>query len=342
MSRRVLFTVAVLLCAAVLGVACANVSLRGAATATPVVGGENVALVIDHTVYVQRIDGTRRAIATVAGQIVYPLFPRWSPDGQLVAYVERHFFSGQAGADWGDDVYVVPVRGGTPTLVRKHGSIGQQVEGFAWTPDGKALLIGDVRVGGDGSPFAPSSSRLVRYDLNAKTETVIVESALDPSISADGTRIAYLASSGDKLALMTANADGSAARELVPADAFVVLRFPRISPDGKAVLFSAPDAVGARLAPTGSQGWLDRVLHELTPGRAEAHGLPAYVWAVEISTGARRKVTPQPDDDPCAAWLDGGQMVAVLSSTGLYRALPSGGAVQRIEEGALGGQVDAR
>lgn len=340
MSRRVLLCV--LLCLAVLGAACGGTSLGAKTTATPVAGGENVVLVIDHTVYVQRIAGTRRAIATVAGQIVYPLFPRWSPDGLTVAYVERHFFSGQAGADWGDDVYVVPARGGTPALIRKHGAIGQQVEGFAWTPDGKALLLGDVRVGGDGSLFAPASSRIVRYDLSSKAETVIVENALEPSISADGIRIAYLASSGDKLALMTANVDGRAARELVPADAFAALRFPRISPDGRTVLFSAPDAVGARLAPSGGRGWLDRVLQELGPMRAEAHGLPSYVWAVEVATGARRKVTPQADDDPCGAWLDGGQAVAILSSTGLYRALPSGGAVQLIEEGALGGQVDAR
>src|SRR4051794_21364044 len=94
-GRRVLR--AALVCIVVIGVACAGTacagtSARATTTATPAVGGENVTMVIDHSVYVQRVDGTRRAIATVVGQIVYPLTPRWSPDGLSVAYVERHFF----------------------------------------------------------------------------------------------------------------------------------------------------------------------------------------------------------------------------------------------------------
>jgi hypothetical protein len=170
----------------------------------------------------------------------------------------------------------------------------------------------------------------------------VVENAVEPSVSADGARIAYLASSGERLALMTANADGSGARELVPALAFSFLRFARIAPDGRSVLFTAPDTMAGRIGPEGRRGWLDGVLEALGTGQAEAHGLPSYIWAVDTTSGVRRKVTPQADDDPCPAWLDGGEAVAILSSTGLYRALPSGGAVQRLEEGALGGQVDAR
>jgi Tol biopolymer transport system component len=301
---------------------------------------ETLAVVIDHSLYVQPVDGPRRILVTTPGIGVYPQSPRWSPDGRQIAYVQKHFFTGVAGSDWGDDVYVQDLAGGEPRLVRRHGAPGQQVEGLAWAADGRALLLGDVQVADSTSPLATASSRLIRYDLASGAETVVAPAALEPSISRDGQRIAYLQASGERLALMAAAADGSGAREIVPAEAFTVIRFPRIAPDGQSVIFAAPESVAA--VPARPEALLARLATLLGAGHAEAHGLPAYVWSVDIATGTRRRLTTTADDDPCPAWIGGGEGIVIVSSTGLYRLSPSDGAIQRLEEGALGGRVDGR
>lgn len=314
------------------------IACSGGADASPASTAEDIAIAADRNVYVQRFDGPRRPLVTVTAHGVYPLQPRWSRDGTRLAYVQRRFFTGAAEADWGDDLYVQPLAGGAPVLVREHRQRGQMVEGVTWTPDGKALLLGETRPGLDGNPFLPAASRIVRFEVASGTERVLVEDAYEPSVSADGKRLAYLRGwSG--AALVTSAADGSKARVLVSAATFVVVRSPRISPDGRTVLFVAPAEGAATRAPRiPFGGWLARLL---LPSRAEEHGLPGFVWAVDVETGAPRQVTDFAMDDPSPAWLSNGEAIAILAPDGVYRALPSDEGIQRAEGGLLG-QMDAR
>ena len=302
---------------------------------------EDVVVAIDRTVAVQRFDGPRRALVTLDGAGTYPLAPRWTPDGRSVAYVQRRFFSGTADADWGDDIALQPVDGSAGRTLRVHRQRGQTVEGLAWTPDGRALLIGDVRTGANGNPFAVGVSNLVRFDLASSTERVLVEDATDPSLSADGRRLAFVRGAQTKPALWVADGDGAQAVEVVPAGIFVVIRSPRIAPDGRSILFAAPaeGATGA-LPPAAMQAPRSLLVRFLAP-RAEAHGLPSYMWTVDIASGQRRRLTEFTMDDPTVAWADGGRSLVFLAVDGLYRALPDGSAMQRADGGALGA-IDAR
>lgn len=323
---------AVVLVLCVAGLAACSTASRPA-SAPPV---EDVVLALDRTVAVQRFDGPRRALVTLDQPGTYPLFPRWSPDGRSIAYVQRRFFTGTAEADWGDDVYVQPLDGGPARLVRAHRQRGQQVEGLAWTPDGGALLLGDVRAGDDGNPFSRGSARVVRFEIASGVEHVLIEGGTDPSLSADGRRLAYLHGATSKPALLVADADGTRAAEVVPAGVFVVIRSPRIAPDGRSVLLAAPAERAAMTPPP------PRLLARLLGARrAEAHGLPAYAWSVDIASGQRRRLTDFAMDDPAVAWSDGGRTVVILAPDGLYRASPDGSAIQRTEGGAIG-QLDAR
>lgn len=128
---------------------------------------EDIVLTADVRVLVRRFDGTPRTLVTLEGPGTYPTAPRWSPDGRSVAYAQRRFFTGTAEADWGDDVYVQPLAGGVGRMVRAHRQRGEMVEGMAWTPDGRALLLGLTGVGADGNPFAVASSRIVRLELSS-------------------------------------------------------------------------------------------------------------------------------------------------------------------------------
>ena len=318
-------------------VACFGAGAGAGPGDSPAPPAEDIAIAADRNIYVQRFDGPRHALVTVTAPGVYPLLPRWSPDGARVAYVQRRFFTGTAEADWGDDVYLQPLAGGTPTPVRAHRQRGQLVEGLAWTPDGSALLLGDTRPGPDGNPFVPAASRIVRFEMASGTERVLVEDAYEPSVSRDGSRLAYLRG-WSSAALVTSAVDGSRSRVLVPAGTFAVIRSPRISPDGRTVIFAAPAEGAARAPAIPSDGWLARLLR---PPRAEAHGLPAFIWAVDVETGVRRRVTDFAMDDPSLAWLSRGEAIAILAPDGVYRALPSGEAIQRAEGGLLG-QMDAR
>jgi Tol biopolymer transport system component len=322
-------------------VACGQ-SARVASTASAAV--EDVVVAVDRSIAVQRFDGARRVLVTLEEAGGYPLAPRWVPDGRSIAYVQRRFFTGTAEADWGDDLMLQPVDGTPGRTLRVHRQRGQTIEGLAWTPDGRALLLGDVRMGANGNPFAAGASRLVRFDLASSTERVLVEDATDPSLSADGRRLAFVRGAQAKPALLVADGDGAQAVEVVPAGVFVVIRSPRVAPDGRSILFAAPaeGAMGATPPPAPAPLMRPSLLARLlAPRRAEAHGLPSYVWAVDIASGQRRRLSEFAMDDPAVAWADGGRAVVFLATDGLYRALPDGSATQRADGGALGA-IDAR
>ncbi|MFA7297446.1 MAG: hypothetical protein WC211_09745 [Dehalococcoidia bacterium] len=304
---------------------------------------EDVVVTVDRNLGVQRFDGPRRALVILDEGGGYPLAPRWSPDGRSVAYVQRRFFTATPDADWGDDVMLQPLDGSAGRTLRMHRQRGQTVEGLAWAPDGRALVLGDVRLGANGNPFAVGSARVVRFDLASSTERVLVEDATDPSLSADGQRLAFVRGAQTKPALFVADGDGGQAVSIVPAGVFVVIRSPRISPDGRSILFAAPaeGATGALVPMPPTSLTRSRLARLLALRRAEAHGLPSYVWTVDIASGQRRRLTDFAMDDPAVAWTDGGRAVVFLAADGLYRALADGSAMQRAEGGALGA-IDAR
>jgi tricorn protease len=89
--------------------------------------------------------GTATRLTAAPGQ---ELFPKFSPDGKQVA------FTGQYDGD--EQVYVVPVTGGSPTQLTFYPAVGplpprwgydNQV--YGWTVDGKAVLFRSMRYGWD-------------------------------------------------------------------------------------------------------------------------------------------------------------------------------------------------
>lgn len=168
---------------------------------------------------------------------------------------------------------------------------------------------------------------------------MLLEGATEPSLSADGRRLAYQRGAQTRPALNVADADGSHATEVVPAGVFVVIRSPRIAPDGRSILFAAPaEAVTSLPTSPARLPWLARLLGI---SRAEAHGLPSYVWSVDVASGQRRRLTDVALDDLMVAWGEGGRSVVILAFDGLYRTLPEEGALQRTDGGAIG-FLDAR
>jgi Tol biopolymer transport system component len=292
-----------------------------------------IVLVRDQRLLIRARDGTERLLLRTPPN-TFPSFPVWSPDGTRVAYVQATLFTGQPGADWGSDIYVAEVSSGEPRLVWKHAQAGEQVQGLAWTPDGKALLLGYLHTRIEGGKYLGQTQRIERLEIEGGRRSVLVEGGTFPSLTRDGARMAYLTQDASgQGALWVAGADGSGAVALVSlGPEMPAILGPRVAPDGSAVAFAAPSPRAAVPRPSSAA----------KAGLHAAHGLPMEVWRVDVASRALTRLTNFKEDEPYPAWTSDGTMLIALGAGGLYEIRPDGSQVRRIGEGSFGGQADVR
>lgn len=137
--------------------------------------------------------------------------------------------------------------------------------------------------------FLGQTLNLERLDLATVERTTLVADAAYPSVSPDGSCIAYItfATGDDPGGLWVARADGSDRRLIVPAAGrFVVITHPRFSPDGSTIAFSAATYASSRnLRPGGPPA-----ASALNAKPISAHGLPQDIWLVQVAGGEPRKL----------------------------------------------------
>jgi Tol biopolymer transport system component len=172
--------------------------------------------------------------------------PRVSPDGTLVAYTSQTLTRFP-------EIRLVRVDGsGDRRLADRSGG-----SGLAWTPDGKALVYGELQVHrsysvfGDLSLLDVASGRVRRLTRGAR--------AYDPDVSPDGSALVFARKQGDRSELWLVGLDGRDARPLTRSARGVEWSGPRFSPGGERI-------VAARLLPG---GWLDIVLLDPATGAVE-------------------------------------------------------------------------
>jgi Tol biopolymer transport system component len=91
-----------------------------------------------------RVDGSDRLQLT--DSLIYPLLPRWSPDGKQIA-----FWGYQTGTV--DEIYIVPANGGTPQPLVPGNSVARREPN--WSPNGDRIIFEEV------APNAPPVLRLL-------------------------------------------------------------------------------------------------------------------------------------------------------------------------------------
>ena len=313
----------------------------GAATQAASAG--RLVLVRDQRLLVRAPNGDEQVLLRTPAN-TFPTFPMWSPDGARIAYVQATVFTGQANADWGGDVYVVDANGGNPRLVWKHDQPGAQVEGLAWTPDGQALLLGYWLTIYRDNRYQGQVQRIERLDIAGGTRTTMVEGGLLPSVSRDGTRMAYRTQDDTgKGGVWVAALDGSGTRQVVELGSkFQAILGPRISPDGTAIAFSAFASQAAEPGPKTGGGGLRAALRNLRLRAAAAHGLPMEVWRVTVAHQAVTRLTSFGEDDPYPAWSADGKRLVVIATGGLYEVNADGSNLRKIGMGAFDGKVDVK
>ncbi|HMC21798.1 MAG TPA: protein kinase, partial [Thermoanaerobaculia bacterium] len=221
------------------------------------------------------LDGTDvQVIATSVP--AYHLYPRWSPDGQSIAF--------QRGDGVRYDIFVIPRMGGQARQITHDRNM---IRGLAWLPDGKGIVYGSSRgntlpylpalalwqvslQGGATRQITPADGWYEQPDVNGSTGLVSAArvrmrfdiwsfpfeadaaenvrraarltrqtgQVLTPSASPDGDRIAFLSDSGGHGNLWVMSTRQGDARQITfEEDPAVTVGVPVWSPDGSSIAF---------------------------------------------------------------------------------------------------------
>jgi Tol biopolymer transport system component len=217
-----------------------------------------------------------------------------------------------------------------------------------WTPDQQALyLLANGTVVASAGGDSTNRLQIVRVGLEQGDRTVILSSALDPTIARDGKRMAYLKFDPDGVTMHveTADLDGQHAQRIISGKEFLGFYAPRFTPDGKQIIVAAiegppTDKNGFPLADSPRPHLSEWMLGLFAPPTAEAHGAPWDLWIVNSDGSGLRRLTKLNEDLPMAAFSPDGSTVAVLAYNGMYLMNPDGSNLRRIDPRGDHGGLD--
>jgi serine/threonine protein kinase len=212
--------------------------------------------------------------------------PALSPDGGRIAYTSD--------SQGNKDIFVVDVEGGNKLQLTDDPAADYYP---AWFPDGNSIAFVSNR-GGSASIWKTSQL--------GGGATLIRRDAFDPSISPDGTKIAFSMTGEDddfRIAVAPLSDPGDAVVLTGADDGIWSHRYPVWSPDGEAICYSAR--------------------HDL--------------WMVPSSGGEAARLTKDGQSDFYPAWSSNGEFIFFTSFRGgtlaLWRIDPRGGGPERLTMG---------
>jgi Tol biopolymer transport system component/DNA-binding winged helix-turn-helix (wHTH) protein len=139
----------------------------------------------DRTLWRTRMDGSEQQRLTY--QPVAAFLPRWSPDGNQIAYVDL-----QSGRPW--KIFLISAQGGTPQALLAGNETFSDPN---WSPDGNRICFGR-------SPYANATTKRIEVlDLKSKQISAIPgsENLYSPRWSPDGKYLLGLSADSKKLLL---------------------------------------------------------------------------------------------------------------------------------------------
>ena len=227
-----------------------------------------------------------------------------SPDGALLAVTR--FWRPPDQQVGGQDILLVRPDGGVAQVIPRS-QPGESLGSPSWLPDG-SLVFERQSVAGWAT-----AARVERLGSDG-TSRVLAEPGLAPSVSPDGALFAYIRPE-DTDRLVIGDAAGTWQRAVVDDPQFISLAFPRFSPDGAWIAFSAAGGAADSAPP---RTWGSRQGAPLLAAVAEANGIPCDIWIVRPDGSDLRRVTFFYDADPSAAWSPDGHWLAILSGESVH------------------------
>ncbi len=252
--------------------------------------------------------GAVATLATFPGNVVADA-PAVSPDGSLIAFSMYRPDTDATDANGGVDLMVMNVDGSGQRVVLAHTRPNESFSEPAWAPDGRTLFF--TFRGLDSAP------RIERVSVDGTGRAVVVSRGRSPSVSGDGSQLAFLMddqSSGYEV-LAVANAKGSDIRPLFAGGTYQVLAAPRFAPNSQHIVFSGVTEIPQ---PEGHVPFRFDPLAALRPRAAAAHGVPWDIWIINADGSARERLTELEEDAPMATWSADGSRLAIKGELGLY------------------------
>ena len=225
-------------------------------------------------------DGSRVHVVATFAPTTYYLYPRWSPDGNWIAF--------QRGDSVRFDLFVVRATGGDPRQLTRDNIM---MAGLAWLPDSSGLVYSSSRNG--TMPYLPTLNlwQVALSDGSVRQLTSGETSYLNPDISRTGAL--------------------TAARLRMQSDIwrFPVDGTPRENTQARVALTRQ---TGQVLTPT--MGSNDKEVAFLSD-----RGGHANLWVLNTDSGEQRQITHERDPAAAvgaAVWSPAGNAIAFVSSRG--------------------------
>jgi Tol biopolymer transport system component len=249
-----------------------------------------------------------------------------SPDGTDVALaIQGPPRQTPTGYNFGVDLFVAS-DGREPSPVAVHQRIGETMSRPNWLPGATRLLF--AVLGRDDTGAA--DIRIEILDLATGARQRYIEDALEPALSPDGARLAYVRydATGAERIMLAELATGET-QPLLPEHQ-IMSNVANIawSPDGAQLVFAASDPI-TLLAPGGA-GRL---------GATIVHPTLRDVWLVNADGSNLHRITEIADSSLALAWSADNRHVYAIGDTGFWHIDTTDGALELIGEPNLAGRV---
>jgi Tol biopolymer transport system component len=264
----------------------------------------------------------------------------WSPDGQRVIFAQ--FWRRPNERSSGADLMIANADGSDAHPFAERDAANTVLETPEWMPSGQVYYT--LRRVTNGR----ETQTIVRQREGGQPE-VLLENAYDPAVSPDESTLIYVRSTraGQSMMKKTIGEAGDGC-ELLSDQVFQYLSLPRISRDGKRIALGGSGE--ANMGPSGCGGdprsktpaagdapGLD-LLAMLQPSVAEAHGLPADVYSLNLDGSDLTRLADIKDDDPTVSFSPDGSKLAIFGVAALFVTDGRGGPTEKLtDQGGYGG-----
>lgn len=322
----------------VLGTACSS----GAGSGGNLSG--KVAWPKDGDLWVMDLSSRTQTKVTNLPQGVAVTSATWSPDGTRVIYSQFGRRPNERSS--GADLMIANADGSDAHLFAERDAATTVLDSPQWSRGGRVYYT--IRRVANGR----ETQTVVRQSEGGQPET-LVENGYNATISADESVLVYLRNTraGQTLMrkLLGESGDGC---QLLSDSVFQYVSQPRISPDGKQVAMggSGEATLGGASGcggdpstkPSAARSGLSAVLgvvgEAFSAPVAEAHGLPADIYTLQVDGSGLTRVADIKDDDPTVAWSPDGAKLMIFGVGALFVVDAKGGRPDKlIDQGGYGG-----